>query len=684
MSIHYAKYAKSEIRVEYIGRKPRDECIETIDLGEDNHNVLTLSFSPDGTQILSHLERGVYVWDATGGKLISGPLLTEDDVFSAAYLPDGRSIIVDSGNGIIKKWDVLTNCLVSERVMNDFEVYSAWAVSVAFSPDRNSVAFGYNQGRIRVWNADTGEQYGGWLEGHTDYVNCLSFSPDGKYLASGSYDTTIVIWDMDKRGALTRPLKKHTQRVTAVDFSSCGANLVSGSSDETILVSNIFTGEMLREIACKSEVYSVRYSPNGLFILAGGKKWMSMWHAADDRVAPKVFQVNRDIEQVSFSSDSSRIVSVSGNRGFYTDNRLIEIWDASWSVEETQPAFEKIPISSISLSPGGKYIVSGSYKRSIYLWNVLTGEPVKKLKFSECGVLSVAFSPINEQLIAFGLRNGIVQVWDVTNDEPITIGNHADEASSIAFSPSDGKHVASGSYDKTIRIWKVEGGESVVGPLIGHKHSVRTVTYSPDGTRLVSGSTDKTIRIWNSETGDLLSILNGHSDSVNSVAYSFDGSRIVSGSEDNTILVWDAQTGQIVCEPIKGHDDWVDSVCFSPDGKRILSGSGDQTARVWDAITGNPLFPPFTGHAHFTTSVCFFPDGRHFVTGSLDSAIRIWSLDEFPIDSYWELRNDNWVVGGNGKLMMWIPRDLHRYLCHHRNIRVFNRSFHLKLHLDTE
>ena len=223
-----------------------------------------------------------------------------------------------------------------------------------------------------------------------------------------------------------------------------------------------------------------------------------------------------------------------------------------------------------------------------------------------------------------------------------------------------------------------------VAPLIGHEGAVFAVAYSPGGTRIVSGSEDKTVRVWNTETGRLLSTLNGHSLSVKCVAYSFDGSRIVSGSLDNIIRVWDTQSGQIVCKPITELHSRVTSVCFSPDGKQILSGSCDGTACVCDATTGKPLFPPFRGHTNRVTSVSFFPDGRHFPTGSGDETIRIWTLDEIPIDSDWELRDDNWVVGENGKLMMWIPDDLHRHLCRSRNVSILNRSFHLKLHFGTE
>ena len=688
MSIRYAKYAKKAFRVGYIGRKQRNNCLKTIQLEREWQYVRArlLLFSPDGTRVLSDSGRGICIWDATSGESITGPLDSEDNedaALSVAYLPDGRFIIVASDDGVIRKWDLFNNCLVWERVMSGFHIDMRRAESATFSPDRKSVVFGDDGGTIRVWGVDTGEQDGEPLERHTDDVKFVSFSPDSKYLASGSYDTTTIIWDMDKRGTKTGPLRRHTGAVTAVEFSPCGTNVVSGSEDWTILIWNAFTGEMMREIICKSGVYSVAHSPNGLFILAGGEGWMGMWDY--DTAAPKVFQVDRDIDRVSFSSDGSRFASVSDSPYSLNDKRMIQIWDASWGVGETKAAFEENGwIESISLSPSGEFIVSTSYEgKSIFLWDLLNGECVKNLKLSS-HVRSVAFSPINEQLIAFGLGNGTVQVWNVTNDVPVKIGNHRSSVLFVAFSPSDGQHVASGSTDNTICIWDIGRRELAVGPLTGHADFIWTLAYSPDGTRLVSGSNDRTIRIWNSVTSHLLSTLNGHFDSVNSVAYSPDGSRIVSGSNDDTILVWDSQSGQIVCGPITGHENFVNSVCFSPDGKRILSGSRDNTARVWDAMTGNPLFPPFRGHTDWVTFVCSFPDGRHFATGSKDGTIRIWTLDTIPNDTDWELRNDNWVVGENGELMMWIPTDLHRHLCGHRNVTILNHSFYLKLHFNTE
>ena len=77
MSIHYAEYANKALRVEYVGRRQRNDCIKTIPV--EGGSVSMLSFSPDGTQILSNSDRDIYVWDATSGERIAGPLVGEDD-----------------------------------------------------------------------------------------------------------------------------------------------------------------------------------------------------------------------------------------------------------------------------------------------------------------------------------------------------------------------------------------------------------------------------------------------------------------------------------------------------------------------------------------------------------------------------------------------------------------------------
>ena len=342
MSMHYSKYANNAFRVEYIGRKPRNDCMKTIQFGDGYTPINFLLFSPDGTRIVSNSKGGICAWDATSGEFIAGLLAGNDEssVLSGAYLSDGRYIISVGRNGIIRKWDVLTSSLVWERVTFEEQTDSRCMVSVVFSPDTKSVVFGDNQGSIEVWDVETGKRDDQPLEGHTGSIYCLSFSSVGKYLASGSKDRTIIVWDMDKREAKTGALRGHTEDVTAVDFSPNGNTIISGSLDKSICAWDLNSGEMLRKIICENEVRTVTYSPDGLFILGGGWEWMSMWNVVDAMAAPKVFDVYEveNIWEASFSPDGSRFVSGSFKLG--SPNK-IQIWDASWSLEETKTMFKE-------------------------------------------------------------------------------------------------------------------------------------------------------------------------------------------------------------------------------------------------------------------------------------------------------------------------------------------------------
>src|SRR4051794_21812679 len=59
--------------------------------------------------------------------------------------------------------------------------------SVAFSPDRKTLASADVDGTIRLWEVATGKGRAP-LQGHLNLVGSVAFSPDGKTLASAGWD----------------------------------------------------------------------------------------------------------------------------------------------------------------------------------------------------------------------------------------------------------------------------------------------------------------------------------------------------------------------------------------------------------------------------------------------------------------------------------------------------------------
>ncbi|KIK44915.1 hypothetical protein CY34DRAFT_584968 [Suillus luteus UH-Slu-Lm8-n1] len=322
---------------------------------------------------------------------------------------------------------------------------------------------------------------------------------------------------------------------------------------------------------------------------------------------------------VSFSPDGTRIVS--GSR-----DSTIRMWDAATGLPLGEPfRGHTSSVWSVSFSPDGTRIVSGSRDSTVRVWDAATGLPLgEPFRGHTYSVWSVSFSPDGTRIVS-GSKDSTVRVWDAATGLPLgePFRGHTNSVLSVLFSP-DGTRIVSGSSDYTVRMWDATGlplGE----PLRGHTDSVFSASFSPDGTRIVSGSIDSTVRVWDAATGlPLGEPFRGHTDSVWSVSFSPDGTRIMSGSRDSTVRMWDAATGLPLGEPFRGHTSSVYSVSFSPDGTRIVSGSDDSTVRMWDAATGLPLGEPFRGHADSVYSVSLSPDGTRIVSGSEDSTIRVW------------------------------------------------------------
>ncbi|ATX64615.1 WD40 repeat domain-containing protein [Roseinatronobacter bogoriensis] len=286
-------------------------------------------------------------------------------------------------------------------------------------------------------------------------------------------------------------------------------------------------------------------------------------------------------------------------------------------------------VRSVTFSPDGSRIVSGSDDHTLRLWDAATGKPLgAPLRGHEGEVTSVACAPDGRRIVS-GAVDGTLRLWDAATGtekgEPLL--GHQGGVNSVAFSP-DGCRIVSGSYDGTLRLWDSSTGAPLGAPLRGHDGEVTNVAFSPDGGSIVSGGEDGTLRLWDAATGVALGEpLRGNPREVSSVAFSPDGSRIVNGGEYGTLRLWDAGTRAALSEPLRGHEGWVNSVAFSPDSRRIVSSGDDRTLRLWDASTGASLGEPLRGHKGKVSSVAFSPDGCRIVSSGGDGKVIVWFLD---------------------------------------------------------
>ncbi|CAD8094356.1 unnamed protein product [Paramecium primaurelia] len=115
---------------------------------------------------------------------------------------------------------------------------------------------------------------------------------------------------------------------------------------------------------------------------------------------------------------------------------------------------------SVSFSPDGNTLASGSQDSSICLWDVKTKEQDQKLEGHISIVYQISFSS-DRNTLAFVSQDNSICLWDIkTGQQKAKLDGHTSTVLSVCFSP-DGKTLASGSWDNSILLWDVQNGKAI-------------------------------------------------------------------------------------------------------------------------------------------------------------------------------------------------------------------------------
>jgi len=278
----------------------------------------------------------------------------------------------------------------------------------------------------------------------------------------------------------------------------------------------------------------------------------------------------------------------------------------------------------VALSPSGKVGASASEDRSIRLWDVTTGQPLRTLQGHQGRVMCVAFD-VNGKYLVSGAADNTVRVWEVSSGRQLfSLQGHKNEVRSVAFT-TDLKWAVSGGADGDIILWDL-AKRAERYRYRGHTGAVYAVAVSADGWRILSGGNDKTVRYWAVEKGRAEWVAN-HDNIVYGVAIAPDGKSGLSGSADGTMRLWNLQNGGVIRR--FAHPTEVNGVKFSPDGRYALSGCDDGRVRLWDLNSGLEK-RRFEGHSKLVYAVAYASNGRYALSGSFDNTARVWDLTDFP------------------------------------------------------
>ena len=536
-----------------------------------------IAYSPDGSLLATAgVDHTVRLWDAASGRLVHVLRGHRDAVVGVAFSPDGSLLATSSKDRTIRVWDVAAGTQYLVLRGPPGEKLDNFSGPPAFSPDGSRLTSGGWFG-TPIWDLATG-QISKVLPRQSEKASAVAFSPDGKRVAT-TENLDVHTWDAET-GKLRITFSGHTGPVRGIAYSPDGTRIATGAEDGTARVWNAATGESVLTLDGHSiGVDQVAFTPGGHRLLtggmdgtarlwdispSGGRDWLTVPGPADR------------LGGVSFSPDGKSFAVPRQHSG-------VIIRDVETGAKIITLKGHDATIRRMVFSPDGTRLVGASGSNlanknvtTVPVWDVTTGELVMTLTGHDNVVSDVAYSPDGRR-IATGSFDRTIRLWDALSGKELGAVDVGSSAYALAISPGGRFLVATNDRHKSLVVWDADSLERL-GELRGHTNVLQDVAFGPDG-KVITASWDGTAKIWDLESGRALATLRGHSGAVMAAAVSPDGALVATGSLDGTAKLWDAATGREKLT-LFGHDGPVNTVAFSPDGRFLATASADGTVSL--------------------------------------------------------------------------------------------------------
>lgn len=495
--------------------------------------VNSIAWARDDSFLVSGSSDGsVRIWNPETGEAISSFELGEE-VSSIALSPNGGRLALSFGHSVEVRE------LESESEPLVFEGHDDLINDLAWSHSGAQIASASDDGTVRIWNAESGEEIAALSAAAEAWMQCVAWSPDDAELASGTDGHTLTIWDA----------REWTETLS-------------------------YGGLM-------GEFRDLAWHPNGYELAIADGEGIGIWNVQNPEEEKRFLGHTAGVNAVIWGLDGRVLASAS-------DDGTFKIWlfDRDESVATVGNFGDRA--LRVALSPDGKRVAAGGYDDAVVkAWDVATGEQIGEFQISEESGKFV-WSPDGTTLAV--PDGSSLQFRNLESGETTTkpISNLVRE---VVWRP-DGELFAVALEYGVVEWWK-PGADQPEAVLAVSANPIGAMEWSPDGKIFAVASFDS-VFLLDADSQQLLDTFSvttsPYSEGFWCVAWSPDGRSLAAGDHEGGFRVWDVKSREERFY-IRQLDRLgaVHNLRWSPGGDWLATASLSGVVDLWSPVDGGHL-----------------------------------------------------------------------------------------------